>query len=204
MQKHYNIIWLILFTIFSSSILAAKTKSKNSTFIGLSGGYSYNPQTLSADVQTNFELENSAPSYSFELGYRGKKNFFYSLNYTRNHYDTRYYDNIYLSANYAFKKRKSRLYPYVGVLGGWSSMRWSKDPVDTYGERENESSNYLVGAQVGLEYLIDDSFYLFGSYIYNYTPQKTMLYNEAEITYEHIQNIMIGIRYSFSNDKTGK
>lgn len=202
MTKKIQSIFLFSLLLISSSLSSAELNK--SLFIGSNIGYIYDAKSFKGDVETDFDVKSSALSYSIELGYRYDKTFFYSITHARADFKTHKYDNLYLSANYNFDLKSSGFSPYIGVIGGWSRLTWTEHPVEASLESETKSSNYLVGLELGVEHRVADKFTLYGSYIYNYSPQKTFLHDDGEISYDNTHNFVLGFRYYFYVKENGE
>ena len=143
-----------------TSVLYASDDLVNSSFVGLSSGYTYSDYSKSGPVEPDFKLEKSGVSYGMEIGYRANENIFYTMNYSKFYFKSRSFDNFYLSANYLFDSDRENFSLYLGVLAGSSSTLWRKDPVVSMETSEKRSSNYLIGAQVGVEQVINKDLFL--------------------------------------------
>ncbi len=193
---------LILFLSYTT-LLTANDKLTDSLFIGLNMGYIYDKNTIDGPLKPDYKINNDAASYGLELGYRAYENIFYTANYSKYDFESRSFDNFYLSANYIFDLDEEDFSLYVGAVGGWGRVSWTDDPVDSAETSEKRSSNYIIGAQIGLEYVLEENFLLYCSYIYSYSPQKAFLYDTTTIEYSHRHNATIGFRY-YLNIEEGK
>ncbi len=205
MVKKIKFLLLFHLLTFSPLLFSQEIKSLDeSLFIGLNFGYLNDSKTTTGDVETDFEIKDSAYSYDVEFGYRYDETYFYSINHTRGKFDTHKYDNLYITANYNFDINSSKFSPYIGIAGGWSRLTWVDNPVEASPESETKSSNYLVGLQIGLEHVVADRFTLYTSYMYSYSPQKTLLHDDGEISYDNTHNFVVGFRYYFYTKDVGK
>jgi len=199
-----HIFKLILLTSLYSTLLLSNDKLLDSSFVGLSTGYVYADNEKDGSIEPDYKLDNSAMSYGVELGYRASENIFYTMNYSKYYFESRSFDNYYLSANYLFDLGKDKFSLYVGAIGGWGSILWRDDPINSIETSEKRSENYLVGAQVGFEYTIKEDLFLYYTYIYSYSPQDTLLYETTTISDSHRHNGVIGFRYYIDNTQAGR
>lgn len=197
-------IFKLIFALSLSTLIFANDELVGSSFVGLNAGYAFSQSSKEGSIEPNFEIEDSGPLYGVEIGYRASENVFYSMNYSKLYFESRSFDNFYLTANYIFDLEKEKFSLYVGALAGSSSILWREDPVDAVDSSERRSSNYLVGAQVGFEYTINPDLFLHYSYVYAYSPQDTLLYDTTTLADNHRHNFVIGFRYYINNAEAGK
>ncbi len=195
---------LFLLMTLSSTLALCDDELVNFTFVGLNGGYALSESSKSGPVEPDFEIEDSGASYGFEIGYRASQSVFYAMNYSKYYFESRSFDNYYLSANYIFDLNKENFSLYVGALAGTSTILWREDPVVSMDTSNGRSSSYLVGAQVGFEYTVEEDFFLYYSYVYNYSPQDTLLYDTTTIDNDHRHSFSIGFRYYVTDENAGR
>ncbi|MDO8454143.1 MAG: hypothetical protein Q7S59_06185 [Sulfurimonas sp.] len=147
-------------------------------------------------------IGTSAMGYIFEAGYNFENNIFMTLSYLNVASTTNTIANIYSTVNY--KMRIGQFEPYVGVLGGLSTLSWTKPPM--LNADSGADSSLLYGAQTGLSYETGFSnLALFINYQFTFMNHETPLAIKSGATTTAsstlTQNIMhginLGIQYRF-------
>jgi len=177
-----------------------KSTIEHTAFIGVSAGGAY---THITDSNENSTIVTSDPdvdglTYELEAGYYLTNNIYATLNYQYTHFDDVNFDNGFSSLNYRFDKLYD-VYPYVGVIAGYSRMQWSKNPINSLSSDE-ESFSFIGGAQIGTEMFIlrDLSLYIYYRYLFmEHTTKLQVLSQEKEYIHDSLQNLNVGIKYNF-------
>jgi opacity protein-like surface antigen len=165
-------------------------------FLEADGGYGVSRYNKSGDLFDVSEPDKYGAVFGAGLGYRLTDNHFMTLNYQRNALDSVTFDNVYLSANFRFRFKRSDFAPYAGVLAGMSTMHWSTPPVKTEGPVE-DSTAFLWGFRIGDEYLLSRYWQLYGAYQYMNASHKTYIAGRGSVEYTDTHMLIAGIRFSF-------
>ncbi len=152
-------------------------------------------------ITTN-SIGTSAMGYIFEGGYNFENNVFITLSYLNASTTTNTISNLYGTINY--KMRMGQFEPYIGVLGGLSTLSWTKPPM--LNADSGADNSLLYGAQTGLSYETGFSnLALFINYQFTFMNHETPLSIKSGATTTAsstlTQNIMhginLGVQYRF-------
>ena len=184
----------IVLSLVSTTIVA----DTNKYYVGISSGYN-NIKSDTSNALTTNTLDSSGYNFVGELGYKLQENLNISLNYQRVLNDSISLDNYYIASEYTITKYKS-LTPYIGVSLGYSELSWEQNPVNL-AKQDLLSSSYLVGATIGTEYWLNDTFALNINYNLQYMNKHTTkiqsVTQNGEIEHKLSHNLNFGIRYFF-------
>ncbi|MFA6137817.1 MAG: hypothetical protein WC667_07005 [Sulfurimonas sp.] len=147
-------------------------------------------------------IGTSAMGYIFEAGYNFENNIFMTLSYLNAASTTNTIANLYSTINY--KMRMGQFEPYAGVMGGLSTLSWTKPPMGT--ATSGADSALLYGAQTGLNY--DTGFSnlaVFINYQFAFMNHKTPLLvtnttsvtGSSTLTQQLLHGISFGVQYRF-------
>jgi len=152
---------------------------------------SFNTDELSQSINDSSYDENGF-SFDIGFGYEFSDNIFSTINYQRINLDSISFNNGYISLNYQFTDMDIK--PFIGILGGYSNLTWTEDPIDNVNERDIKSNEYFFGAQIGVSYEINSNWDIYGKYQYNNIKHKT--YIEDEVVEHKNNNIFLfGFKY---------
>jgi len=147
-------------------------------------------------------IGTSAMGYIFEVGYNFENNIFITFSYLNAVSSSNTISNLYSTMNY--KMRMGQFEPYVGVMGGLSTLSWTKPPMGT--ATSGADSALLYGAQTGLNYDTGFSnFAVFINYQFAFMNHKTPLLvtnattvtGSSTLTQQLLHGINLGIQYRF-------
>ena len=170
-------------------------------FVGINFGGAYvhiDDSNENSGIPIASEPDKDGLAYEVEAGYYFTNNFFATLNYQRTTFDNVDFDNGFSSFNYRFNKTHD-IYPYLGVIAGYSRMQWSKNPISALSSDE-ESFSFIGGGQIGAEmFMLEDlSLYVFYRFLLmEHTTKISVLSEEKEFTHDSLQNLNVGFRYNF-------
>lgn len=165
-------------------------------FLEANAGYGISPFSKSGNLDNAREPDTNGVVFGGGLGYRVTDNHVLTLNYAKSAYENIEFDNIYLSANFRFRFKESALAPFVGLLAGVSTMRWSTPPVKT-NESVKDSTSAMWGVQIGEEYLLSKHFQLYAAYQFTKASHKTSITGMGEFEQNDSHNFIAGVRFSF-------
>jgi len=178
-----------------------KKDKDDGTYLNIAIGYSSTPSTH--EVQTGCVIidipNNKGISYNIDGGYTFKNGFAIGFGYLRFDATDLLFDNVYGSINYRFNDYSSFI-PYVGALGGYSSLKWFTDPIPNPVEgSNNDSSSFLFGTQTGVIYKMSGivSLYigyqcLFMNHITNITVDSK---NRSKLKHNTLHTMQIGFHF---------
>ncbi len=147
-------------------------------------------------------IDSKATGYIFEGGYNFENNIFVTMSFMNAASSTNTLTNLYSSLNY--KINIKRLEPYVGILGGISSLAWDKSPM--LEANSSPSTSLVYGLQAGLNY--DTGFHniaLLANYRYtvmNHSiPLKiidgTSITASSTLNHNLVHGLNLGVQYRF-------
>lgn len=178
-----------------------KEKSINyhKAFIGVNFGGAYvNINNSKSTTTLASEPDKDGLSYELEAGYYLTSNLYATLNYQRVQLTDVDFDNGFSSFNYRFDKLHD-IYPYIGLIAGYSRMQWNEDPITALSSDE-ESFSFIGGAQLGAEMFMfqDISLYMYYRYlIMDHLTKIKVLSQTQEFSHDSLQNFNFGLRYNF-------
>jgi len=178
-----------------------EVKNKKDFFLFASGGISLFNTEIKHQVDTTFVkgyADDKSAVFEIGIGYKINENLFTELAYQRSMLDIADVDSGYLSLNYQFSD--SMLNPYVGILGGYSKLKWDKRPYNMLVNENLISTSFLYGVQTGLNLSIPDTnnFYITAKYKYIRLDHfMNIRSNMATIEHNSVQNLLLGIKYEF-------
>ena len=183
-----------------------KQKNNSSFYIGTAFGYSSAPSThtISEGSVTIQEPNNSGINYIIDGGYNFENGFSLGLAYMKFDASDLVFDNMYGIVNYRFGNYKG-FTPYFGALAGFSSLKWSVDPisVDLSNAQlsDKDSSSFIGGTQAGVMYTgIENISLLFGykCIITGHTTNiKVDTDNISKLEHNALHTLQLGIQYNF-------
>jgi hypothetical protein len=148
--------------------------------------------TQDKSIITPISTDKTGFVYEFGLGYNYTPTYFTTIAFQKAITDEKNIDNIILSANYKFTT--TYLIPSVGLLGGYSTMLWTKDPVIS-ANKQRKSTKFFLGLQGQVEYKLKNRFTLLGTYQYLPYEHKTNIKNGGYLNDNSEHNIMVGLKY---------
>jgi len=183
-------------------IQASKIKKVKDSglYLNIALGFSSAPSThiVSKGCVIIDEPKNKGVSYNIDGGYTFENGFSIGVGYLRFDATDLLFDNVYGSINYRFNDYNNFI-PYIGALGGYSSLKWFTDPIDNPVEGNNDSSSLLFGTQTGLVYRLTSivSVYagyqcLFMNHITNITVDTK---NRSQLKHNTLHTIQMGLHF---------
>jgi len=180
-----------------------KQKNKSGFYIGTAFGYSSAPSThtISQGSVTIQEPNNSGINYMIDGGYNFENGFSFGLAYMKFDASDLVFDNMYGIVNYRFANNNN-FTPYFGVLAGFSSLKWSVDPILNASETSNNDSTSLIGGtQAGVIYNgIEDISLLLGykCIIMGHTTNiEVDTDNISKLQHKALHTLQLEIQYNF-------
>lgn len=176
----------------------SEPKITHDYFVGLTLGLStldVSGKNVSGSLPLSFD--DAGINYGLEAGYYINENIFMTINF--HHLDLDYINinNVFSAVNYKFDKMYS-VFPYVGLIAGYSILSWEGNPATV---TSTESSSSLFGGlQFGAEIPINDDVVVNVFYRYmmlNHTASVSTSSAKKNIEYSGDHNFNIGIMYSF-------
>jgi len=144
--------------------------------------------------------DTKATSYNIHAGVRGLfKNYQLLTSYDYIPLEDINIENYYISINYQLA---NNLYnPYIGLSTGVSMLKWKIDPLTSSDTKDKESvTNGFFGAQVGIEYYIQNNISIVAQSIYQeYFHNTKIVYDNKQTNISHDRRFGIGFgfRYGF-------
>ena len=183
-----------------NSYIATSSEVRN-FFLGVNAGVvnvNSTQDNINGNIVLDTEVAQNGLSIGTELGYYLKDNIFMTLNYHYFTLDAVNLNNIFLTLNYEFLKDET-FSPYIGILGGYSLLNWSEYPIASI-EKDDSSSSFMSGMQMGLNIAIIDSIDFYAFYQFWIMDHKTNLENsqgQMYIQQNFAHNLGAGIKYMF-------
>lgn len=149
-------------------------------------------------VTLNKKLEESAYSYSLELGYKYSEDIDFLFTYQKANHSNISLDNYYISSLYNFDFENDWK-TYAGINLGYSNLKWDEETANT-ANNDLKSSSMLYGLNLGALYKIDDDMSLNLNYQANLIDHKTFIEvfpSETTLKHNFLQTLGFGIRYLF-------
>jgi hypothetical protein len=131
----------------------------------------------------------------FGAGYNYSKNYFATAGLQHSVSSQTDITNLIASVNYSFDD--IYLKPYLGLTGGYSQLKWKKDPISNASQKDETASKFFVGVQVGIEHKLNDDFSLYGAYQHNLLNHTTNIQTTSsyDINHKTQNNFLIGVKY---------
>lgn len=171
----------------------------NKFFINIAGGVSFLNVDNTLSLNTTFAdgaLDDKGVVGEIALGYRYSDSIFTTLAVQRTMLDIADINNIYASVNYQLLNTVVK--PYVGVLLGYSQLKWSEDPSVVIANRDLTSDGFTYGVQSGVEYSLNNAWGITGKYQFlKYDHVTDIRDGASSIEHTYGQNILMGVNYEF-------
>lgn len=153
--------------------------------------------TLAVDATfTNGTFDDRGSVFELGAGYRFNDNVFSTISVQRTALDIVNIDNYYASINYQFSDVTAK--PYIGVLLGYSRLKWSPRPHEMLINEKLISDDPMYGIQVGLEHTFIEDWSLFAKYQFiKYDHLMDIRNNTNIIEHDDGQNLLLGVQYGF-------
>lgn len=169
-------------------------------FIDLAYGTIIVPLSHKGDVDEIYLPNDSGTSYNISVGYTISKHIYATLGFLNANATDVVFNNYYASVNYKFGPY-GNFTPFIGGLFGNSQLTWNRNPLDnTTATASNSSNSFFGGTQIGAVYNITKDFSLLINYKCLYMNHQTVITkdsNTSELSHSALQNIQLGVRYSF-------
>ncbi len=177
-------------------------KGKDSgTYLNLALGFSSAPSTH--EVEKGCVIieapKNKGVSYNVDSGYTFENGLSLGVGYLRFDATDLLFDNLYGSINYRFNDYNNFI-PYIGMLGGYSSLKWFTDPIDDPQEgSNNNSSSLLFGTQTGLVYKLTGIFSIYMGYQCLFMNHITNISldtkNSSKLKHNTLHTVQVGFHF---------
>jgi opacity protein-like surface antigen len=124
-----------------------------------------------------------------------QNNIFTTLSYSQEKLEIVDLSQFLLGVNYDFyTSSNKKLKTFIGANAGVSNMKWSKIPVLASSNNDMESSEFAYGANLGLNYKLDENWYLYTKYQYLKANHTTHIGNST-LLHNSLSNILFGMKY---------
>jgi len=141
-------------------------------------------------------------SQSLGLNYLWSHNLLVGVNVMRMSSSDLIFTNSYLSIDYKFEKITQEYFPYFGVIGGYSLLKWNIDPVGNSETSNNDSQSFFYGTHVGIihplspiwDFVIDYQC-IFMNHTTNLTKKDTT--DKSKLQHNISNTLQIGLQYHF-------
>lgn len=145
---------------------------------------------------TNGTFDDHGSVFELGAGYRFNKNIFSTIAIQRTALDIVDIDNYYASINYQFSDVTAK--PYVGVLLGYSRLKWSPRPHEMLINEKLISDDPMYGIQIGVEQSFREDWSLFATYqLINYDHLMDIKNGTSIIEHDSSRNLLLGVSYGF-------
>ncbi len=170
-------------------------------YMSASLGYGYTPSTyiVNNGSDTAEMPSNSSLSYGLELGYKFNRDYRMALSYLNANATDVSFSNIYMSGNYLFESF-SNMTPYIGLILGYSQLKWNTSPMPSSEFTNSSSSSMLTGTQIGLLYPFSKQISVYTAYQFVLMNHVTYLpppSSKSELQHNSLHNLQIGLQYNF-------
>jgi opacity protein-like surface antigen len=170
-------------------------------FVFIGGGISYADVSFYSVTSPAFAnmkgLNKQAENIELGIGYKFNDRFFSTLSFKRSMFDIANIDNIYTSFNYQMSDILFK--PYIGILFGYSSLNWEKDPDTVNSNKSLVSNKFMYGFTLGGEYKLASDWSVYMKYQYIKHDHKIDIYTPGykNIEHKYEQDIIVGLKYVF-------
>ncbi len=173
--------------------------NKKDFYIFAGGGVSFFGEEIKPREDTSFvrgALDDKSAAFEVGIGYNFTKNVFAEFAYQRAALDIANIDSGYISLNYQFSGMS--LNPYIGILGGYSKLKWTKRPHRMLKNEKLTSKSSFYGLQTGIRFPISDNVSFTAKYQYIKLDHLIDIRNGAgSIEHNSVQNLLVGVEYGF-------
>jgi opacity protein-like surface antigen len=180
-------------------VIEIQTVDKKDLFVFAAGGgafFDVKSKLASGDSFIQGALDDTGVVFEVGAGYKVNENIFMELAYQRSALEIADVDTGYLSINYLFPE--TVLNPYVGVLAGYSRLKWSQRPHVMILNEDLTSDSGIYGFQAGADIALSESLSFGVKYQYIvYDHFMDIQDGRSTIAHESAQNILAGLKYSF-------
>jgi hypothetical protein len=171
-------------------------------FVSIGIGYSSTPSThmIKSGTVTINKPKVDGISYNIGFGYL-MQNFVFALNYMRIDTKDLLFNNTFGEIGYRFKQfYKYR--PYFAAIAGYSSLKWSINPIDNASvSSNNDSKSPFYGTKAGIIYDFYKNVELYSSYQCIFMQHTTNLEvgssNISKLQHNISHTIEFGLNYKF-------
>ena len=175
------------------------TKEGKVSFLGALGLSQIGVDSSVSDAElSSSALDNSGLFYTLGLGriYKiNNKNIFATVNLLKTSLDTLEITNFFLSGNYIFDNKRYR--PYLGVLLGYSTLKWGNSPVLNTISSNLTANSLLYGFQAGVSKKVKENLSIFLQHQLMFLNASLDVNNEESIKYKSQNNFLVGVKYEF-------
>jgi hypothetical protein len=176
---------------------------KNKYYANIALVYSSAPltQTIQSGTLKINEPKNTGMSILLEGGINLNYNLSTGIGYARFATSDLVFNNIYGVVNYAFTSYKD-ITPYFGVIAGYSSLSWNKDPIsNATADSNNDSTSPYYGTQAGVKYSGFNIGDIYVSYQCLFMSHTTTIEvdssNISKLQHNILHSLQIGYQYKF-------
>lgn len=209
-----TIIWCSVYTILSANLFAGgdvitvtpvyepiqqiEIIEDKMFYAYIMGGTSFSSIKDKNELVTfnNGALDDQGSIIDIGFGYNLSDDIFLEFSYQRETFDKNDINNFYASANYIYIKNLYR--PYLGVLAGYSKLKWNSNPSMILYSFENTSESFLFGLQTGIEFPISEAVSVMAKYQFmKYEHVLDVRDIKSAISNDCTNNFLGGIKYEF-------
>ncbi len=145
---------------------------------------------------TNGTFDDRGAVFELGAGYRFNDNIFSTIALQRTKLDIVDIDNYYGSINYQFSDVTAK--PYIGVLLGYSRLKWSPRPHEMLVNEKLTSDDPMYGIQIGVEHTFREDWSLFATYqLIKYDHLMDIQNGTHIIEHDGSKNLLLGVSYGF-------
>jgi outer membrane protein W len=145
---------------------------------------------------TDGTFDDRGSMFELGAGYRFNDNVFSTISVQRTALDIVDIDNYYASINYQFSDVTAK--PYIGILLGYSRLKWSPRPHEMLINEKLISDDPMYGIQIGVEHTFRDNWALFATYqLIKYDHLMDIQNGTSIIEHDSSRNLLLGVSYGF-------
>lgn len=183
-----------------SAMEEAKTIIKDNDYFvyGAVGGTALDVESSLAvgATFTDGTFDDRGSMFELGAGYRFNNNVFSTISIQRTTLDIVDIDNYYASINYQFSDVTAK--PYIGVLLGYSRLKWSPRPHEMLINEKLISDDPMYGIQIGVEHTLRKDWSLFATYqLIKYDHLMDIQNGTNIIEHDGSKNLLLGVSYGF-------
>lgn len=111
------------------------------------------------------------------------------------------FTNLYISLDYQFQKLVQNYFPYFGILGGYSLLKWNIDPIENSETSNNDSQSLFYGTHVGIKHTLSSNWDIIFDYQCIFMKHTTNLQidanNRSKLQHNISHTFSLGFVYNF-------
>ena len=195
--------FIVVFSPMAKTVAACqkKTEKKEMTgpfFVGFSAGGSYVDSKKTEEPILHYEPDDTGYEFGTFVGYDFDDRFFSTLNYQYTRLDDISINDYFATINYRFPLSYA-VSPFVGALGGYSTMEWRNNPFQAT-DSDSSSGSFMGGGQLGVDIPLNENMKIFTLYRFILMDHKTSISTNSdsgEIEHNANHALEMGLRYNF-------